>query len=206
MANVNAPFGLRPVRHRSGTHYNGAARAYYIPSTYATALYVGDPVIKTGTSNTAAVSMPGAGSFGIGTLPEINKASAGDTNKITGVIVGFAPVTASSTTYNPASTERIAYVCDDPGVLFEIQASSSANIAATDIGTNANLTFSTAGSTVTGLSGAQLDTSSMTTTATYQLNIVSVANRADVEVGSQAYTKLLVRINNHTETVGAAGI
>mgnify|MGYP006137790821 CR=1 FL=1 len=46
MANVDRPSGLKPVRHKSGAPYNGAANPYFIPSGYATALYVGDPVVK----------------------------------------------------------------------------------------------------------------------------------------------------------------
>ena len=77
MANVDARFGLSPIRHKSGAAYNGAVNPYYIPSSYGTALYIGDPVIKMATgSNTAAVTVPGAGSFAIGTCPEINKAVA----------------------------------------------------------------------------------------------------------------------------------
>jgi len=52
MANTDAPFGLRPIRHRNGAPYNGAFNHYYVASSYATALFVGDPVVKTGTSNT----------------------------------------------------------------------------------------------------------------------------------------------------------
>ena len=77
MANNDTPFGLRPLRHRNGAPYNGAANPYYIPSSYATALFIGDPVIITGTSNTSAVKVPGVGDFAPGTLPEINKAGAG---------------------------------------------------------------------------------------------------------------------------------
>jgi hypothetical protein len=203
MPNINAPFGLRPVRHVDGRPYNGAVNAYYIPASYATALFIGDPVIKTGTANTARVRMPGAGEFDIGTLPEINKAAAGTTNRITGVIVNFASVDQGSLSYNPASTERIAFVCDDPDTLFEIQASGA--LGAVDISTNSVLTYAVAGSTVTGWSGAQLDQSVLATTAAHQLNIVRLVNRVDNEPGSTA-VKALVRINNHTETPGVAGI
>ena len=89
MANVDTPFGLRPVRHKSGAPYNGAANPYYKPVGYATAMFIGDAVVTTGTSNTAAASAPGLGNFQIGTLPEVNRATVGDTNRITGVVVGF---------------------------------------------------------------------------------------------------------------------
>lgn len=201
MANSDTPFGLRPVRHRNGAAYNGAANAYYVPSTYATALFIGDPVVKTGTSNTAVVD-----GHGVGTLPEINKATAGDGNAVTGVIVGFAPDPDNLTRiYNPASTARVVYVCDDPDVIFEIQADGA--IAATQVGLNAVLIYTNTGDTNTGRSGAELDTTSdaPAADASNQLTIQRVVDRADNEAGS-AYTKVEVKINNHTEAHGAIGI
>ena len=77
MPNLNTPFGLKPIAHKSGAPYNGAATPYFVPASYATALFIGDPVVKTGTANTVAVERVGAGSWPIGSLPEINKATVG---------------------------------------------------------------------------------------------------------------------------------
>lgn len=206
MANTDAPFGLRPIRHRNGASYNGAFNPYYVPAGYGTALFIGDPVVKTGTANSTEVSAPGAGKFNVGTLPAINKATAGDGNAITGVIVGFGPDPDNlNRVYNPASTERVAYVCDDPDVVFEIQADGS--IAATQVGLNAVLIYTNTGNTNTGLSGAELDTTSdvPAADASNQLTIQRVVNREDNEAGS-AYTKVEVKINNHTEAHAALGI
>ncbi|MEY1555323.1 hypothetical protein AB3Y40_06775 [Yoonia sp. R2331] len=206
MANSDTPFGLKPIRHRNGAAYNGAVNPYYVPAGYGTALFVGDPVVKTGTSNSTIVTAPGAGEFNVGALPAVNKAAAGDTNAITGVIVGFAPdPNGLERTYNPASTERVALVCDDPDVVFEIQADGA--IAATQVGLNAVLIYTNSGDTGTGLSGAELDTTSdvPAATATNQLTIQRVVNREDNEAGS-AFTKVEVKINNHTEAHGAVGI
>lgn len=205
MANVDAPFGLRPIKHRNGAAYNGAFNAYYVPSSYATALFIGDPVVKTGTSNTAKFSTPG-GDFAIGTLPEVNKATAGDGNAITGVIVGFGPdPDGLGRIYNPASNERLVYVCDDPDVIFEIQADGA--IAAAQVGLNAVLIYTNSGSTVTGLSGAELDTTSdvPAADASNQLTIQRVVNRTD-NAAASANTVVEVKINNHTEAHGALGI
>jgi hypothetical protein len=202
MTNVNAPFGMRPVRQKNGQPYNGAFRAYFVPATDATALFVGDPVIKTGTANTANVSAPGAGSFQIGALPAITRATAGTANRITGVIVGFAG-DANAPLNRPASTERIVYVCDDPDMLFEIQ--SSGALAATDVGLNSVITFAVAGSAFTGKSGAQLDQAVLATTAAHQISIVELVNRED-NFPTLTASKVLVRINNHTEVNAAAGV
>jgi hypothetical protein len=202
MTNINAPFGMRPVRHKNGQPYNGAFRAYFVPASDATALFVGDPVIKTGTSNTANVSAPGAGSFQIGALPAITRATAGTTNRITGVIVGFAG-DANSPLNRPASTDRVVYVCDDPDMLFEIQ--SSGALAATDVGLNSVITFAVAGSAFTGKSGAQLDQSVLATTAAHQIAIVELVNRED-NFPTLTASKVLVRINNHSEVNASAGV
>jgi hypothetical protein len=211
MANVDRPFGLKPVRHKSGAPYTGAANPYYIPASYGTALYIGDPVVKTGTSNTARVTVPGGGTFAIGTMPEINKSGAGDVssdaNRITGVIVGFAALPNDLTKqYNPASTARVAYVCDDPDVVFEIQADGP--IPAASIGLNAVLIYTHSGSTVTGLSGAELDTTSdvPAADASNQLVILRAVNREDNDT-TLDHAKVEVMINTHTEahaTVTAA--
>jgi len=211
MANADTPFGLKPVRHKSGAPYNGAAKPYYIKGDYATALFVGDPVVKTGTANTAAVSVPGAGKFGIGTLPEINKTAVGDvdgdTKRITGVIVGFAALPGDlNKNYNPASTERVAFVADDPDLVFEIQADGA--VPAASIGLNAVLIATHSGSTVTGLSGIELDTTSDSPAAdaSNQLTIVGAVNREDNDT-TIPHAKVLVTINAHTEAPGytAAG-
>ncbi len=203
MANSNTPFGLKPVKDPSGClRFN----KYYVPATEAAALFVGDPVVKTGTSNDTT----NFGGFNIveaGTLPEVTKATAGDTNAITGVIVGFeinGDNLNRPANYNPALTEAIVIVADNPDQLFEIQDDASAVLDKDVIGLNANLVYTTAGSTFTGLSGANLDATTPAATATFQLKIKSLVARANNELGNNA--KYLVSINNHTEATGTAGI
>lgn len=205
MANADTPFGLRPVGHPSGLS-KARVTAYAVPASYGTALFPGDPVIKTSTANAAEVSAPGLGTFPIGTLPEVNKATAGDANAITGVIVGVAASPdALGRRYLPASTGGVVFVNDDPLTEFEIQADGT--IAATQVGLNAVLIYTNAGSTATGQSGAELDTTSdvPAADASNQLTILRVIPRVDNEAGSD-FTKVLVRINNHTEAHGAIGI
>jgi hypothetical protein len=201
MANIDSPFGLRPVRYLSGAPYNGAVNPYFIKSDYGTALYVGDPVTLTGTSNTAAVTVPGAGEFAIGTLNEINKLTLGDSNsnaeRCAGVIVGFASLPNDLTKqYNPASTERVAYVADDPTLIFEIQANGA--IPAASMGLNAIMIADHSGSTATGLSGIELDTTGTVPAAdaSYQLLIFRAVNRVDNDT-TLTHAKVLVMINIH---------
>lgn len=198
MPNTDTPFGLRPVQHRNGAPYTGAANHYYIPAAYGTALFVGDPVVRTGAVNTAKI-----GSYPVGALPVVAKATVGS-NPITGVIVGFVS-DADDPVYNPASTERIAIVCDDPEVLYEIQADGTLTPA--DVGLNGVLIYTHAGSTVTGRSGAELDTTSTVpaTTAAMQLKIVRFMNREDNDMAA-ANSKALVMINNNSGVAGVAGL
>jgi hypothetical protein len=206
MANVDRPFGLKPVRYRNGAPYSGAVTPCYIEAGYGTALYIGDPVIRVAAgSNTAEVNVPGAGKFGIGTLPSIEKATAGDGNRISGVIVGFAALpTDLNKNYNPASTARVAYVCMDPNVVFEIQADGA--IPAASVGLNAVLIYTHGGSTTTGLSGVELDTTSdvPAADASNQLLILSAVNREDNDT-TLTHAKVEVLINQHTESQGTVG-
>lgn len=208
MANQDAPFGLRPIRHRNGAPYNGAAQPYYVDSGYATALFIGDPVVRVaGGSNAAEVEGYASGVFPIGTLPSVEKASAGDGNAITGVIVGVdnGHDINSGGVYLPASTGGIVWVADDPDLVFEIQADGA--ISATQVGLNAVLIYTNSGDTNTGLSGAELDTTSdvPAADASNQLRICRVVNRTDNEAAS-ANTVVEVTINAHTEAHGALGI
>lgn len=208
MANNDAPTGLRPIRYASGAPYNGAARPYYVAGDYGTALYVGDPVVKTGTANTAEVKMPGAGVFDVGTLPTVAKTTAGDVNtdgeRVTGVIVGFAasPAAGLDKQYNPANTERIAYVADDPTLVFEAQSPDA--VPATTVGLNAILLYTHSGSTATGISGAEIDGGGGTSPAadaSYQVRILRLINRVDNEPNA-AFNKIEVMINTHSEAHG----
>lgn len=152
MANVNNPFGLRPVRYLNGAPWNGQAREYF--ATGATgAIYIGDPVMLAGSANTSEVQ-----GRAVGTLATVVPATAGDGNPILGVCVGVVPVDRSSTVYRATSTDRIILVVDDPNVVFQGQTDDAAtDWAATDVGSYANLLTGT-GSTVTGKSGFTLDT------------------------------------------------
>lgn len=202
MANPDTPKGLVPIRYRNGAPYNGAVNPYYLPSSYNTAVFIGDAVVKTGTSNTANVTVPGGGSFGIGTLPVVNRATVGDANAITGVVVGFSPDPSNlENKHNPASTERVVYVCDDPFTVFEIQADGA--IPAASVGLNAVLIDTHSGSTVTGLSGTELDTTSDAPAAdrSNQLLIYRAVNREDNDT-TLTHAKVEVLIAYHTEAPG----
>ncbi len=198
MANSDTPFGLRPVSDVSGRPWNGAVRAYSTASGDGTAIFIGDPVILSGTSQTINGRV----------FSDVDQAATG--NVIAGVVVGVDPVLGAgangrdSTIHRAASTVRILYVCDDPNALFEIQeVSGGTALAAADIGLNANFVVGT-GSATTGQSGVELNNSGEDTTNTLDLHIVGMVSREDNEIGE--HCKYLVRINRHQFANQVAGI
>lgn len=206
MANDDTRFGLRPVRHLSGSPYNGAAEPYIKLAGYATALFIGDPVIKVDTgSNTAEVQAVGVGTFPIGTLPTVNLAPVTDGTKITGVITGFgANPNDLEKVFSPASTEAVVWVCVDPATIYEIQADGI--VTTTMIGLNAQMIATHGGDTNTGLSGRELDISNDPPDAdpSNQLLLLRHVNRTDNDT-ELTHPKVEVMINQHTESVGVSG-
>lgn len=193
MANADSPFGLRPVRYLSGAPYNGAVNKYYVASGDSTAIYVGGLVKPAGSADANGV-MSVTGNVSTG-------------NPVMGVVVSVAPVTADSTIYRAASTERYVYVADDPNLLFEVQEDADAGaLAITAVGNTADLTGFTSGSTTTGLSAIEIDTSTATASGdgTQDVMIVGFSQRQDNEVGV-ANAKVLVRLNNHFAVDGVVG-
>lgn len=204
MANANTPFGLKPIGGNA-TVENGLLEHMYMPADYATDAYVGDPVIKVAAgANDVPVTVIGGGTFEVGTLREVNVATVGDTNEITGVIVGFLPTTRDSKTYGEASTVRVAIVNTDPYQDYLVQAAGA--IAPADIGLNGVLINVGGGSTTTGLSGMELNTTTdaPAADASNQLIIRKAYNAPDNETNA-AYNKVIVRINLSTEAATRSG-
>lgn len=189
MPNVNTPFGLRPVRHRSGAPYNGAATRYCVPASDSTALFLGDPVIIAG----------GADADGVAT---VTRATAAGGNYLLGAVVAVEPETRDSTTYRAASTLRYVYVADDPDLVFEMQEDAVGGaLAAADVGLNADLVAGN-GSTATGWSGFQIDTSTKATTNTLQLRILGFSQKVGNEIGANAKVEVMINLHQHRNLTG----
>jgi hypothetical protein len=187
MANANNPFGLKSVRDANSTVETGGLEMFYHPASDATALYIGDPVVKNGSADAAGIS---------------GAVRAATTGAITGVVEGFVPDGVVDVAgYGAASTAFYVLVNTDPTQLYMIQ--EATGMAAADVGLNANLA-SGSGSAYTKRSGFQLDTATKATTATLQLKIRGLVPVPNNDFG--AYNKLLVTINNHTEASASAGL
>lgn len=192
MANANLARGFMPAMHRNGAHWNGAYRVYYVPSTYNTALYIGDPVIIV-TASTETLGIPivgiataGGGAYAIGS--------------VVGVMTGgnpAVPVLQSSNVYHPASTAGYVAVADDPDLLFEAQEDGLGGAMGIGcVGRNVDMIAGT-GSTTSGYSGWMLDSSTLQTTATLQMRIVYPVIREDNDP-TLTLAKWLVSFNLHS--------
>lgn len=188
MANVDAPFGLRPVRQLNGSPLSGATERCFIPATDSTAMFVGDAVKMAGSADADGV-------------PTVNRAAAGDL--IAGVIVSFdADTDDLSLKHRVASTARYCNVVMAPDVIFEIKEDSAGGaLAATDVGLNADIIYTVAGSTTSGRSGMELD-SSDAETGTCQLRILRLASRPDNSIGDDAVWEVIVNEHEFKQTTG----
>lgn len=182
MANINAPRGLTPVRHLSGMSWNGATNDYPIASGYNVSLYIGDPV-KAVTGGTIERAEPGDVILGV---------FRGCSYSSTDINQGTHPFQKTYWKAGTQAADAMAVVVDDPGVIFEVQANGV--LAADGVFANADLAAG-AGSTLTGISGFQLDVATLAATAA-QLRILRLVPRPDNAFGANA--KVEVLINEHT--------
>lgn len=191
MANADSIFGAKLSGVQLSSTFTGRLKSYTIASTYATALFIGDFVKLAGT---AVVNEDGV------SLSSIEQAAA--TEVCCGFIVGFkVNMDNLNRVYHPASTLQTAYVCDDPYAAFEIQTASGTDLTAAMIGNNADITVGS-GNTYTGLSGMELDLTTVAT-ANGQIRILQLVPREDNVYGE--HSKVLCMINEHRfkGTVGA---
>jgi hypothetical protein len=189
MANKDAAFGLKPVRHLGGVA-NFTTNEYVIASGATGPIYQGTPVI-----------MDAAGGGDI--LP----AATGATD-IVGVFAGCSytdPSTGKPTwsNYYPgsvAASDIVAQVYDDPRVVFEIQCDGT--IAQASVGANADLTSIDSGSSTTGRSIAEI--SATTASGAAQLRVIGISKDPDNSDQTAANANVYVLINEHayTQTVG----
>ncbi len=194
MANANVPRGLIPYRRTTGEPYNGAANIYYVPSSVASNIFIGDPL----TYLTSAADANG--------IPSVTLATAGSSNNILGACVGIVsggdpviPITRDLPIYHPASTAGYILVADDFDLLYEVQ--ENGNMGAQAPNRNVNLVSGT-GSTVTGYSGWQLNSSTLATTNTLQMRVIRMLQQADNVAGTNAKWLCRINLNALTSTTG----
>lgn len=194
MANVSRIYGFRPVKYLNGAPYTGATTKYFVTAADATAIGVGDLVVLDGGSDGSGVrSVTRAAANGVCVGPVVS--------------VVVSPTSLDAPQYRAASTARYVHVADDPNILMECQEDAVGGaLASNSVGLNANFIVAAA-STVTGLSGMQLDTNTADTTNTLPLRIVEFSSQVDNEV-AVANAKVIVGFNTHQykSNTGSTGV
>ena len=193
MANKDAAFGMRPVGRIGGTPYTGGTSRNRIAANYGTSIFQGDMVMQ----------VTGGG---------IEVHADGGTVPIVGVFNGCQytdPTTKEQvySNYYPASTNAsdiIAFIIDDPMVIFEIQANAAMPVA--DLLGNFDIVYTSSGSTVTGISGAELNVSDGATGTTLSLKAIDISEDPENSDVASANTNVRVVIQNHIFGVKGAGL
>jgi hypothetical protein len=89
-------------------------------------------------------------------------------------------------------------------VVFEVQANAAFPIA--DLFGNFDIVYTTAGSTVTGISGAELNVGDGGTGTTLSVKAIDISEDPENSDVSSANTNVLVTIQNHIFGVKGAGL
>ena len=190
MANIDKAFGLRPIGNLSAT---GAQKqyGYQIADNQAGTIFQGDLVVLTGgfisrflpASHTAAVGV-------------FNGCNYNDPTTGKPTFSNFYPGSVNIT-----SGQISADVLDDPNQLFLVQC--DAGFVAADVGKNADV-IGTGGSTTSGISTMELNSSTLAVTAALNLKVVGLYNDVNNEFGTNAV--VVVKINEHVYgSTGVAG-
>jgi hypothetical protein len=191
MANIDAPFGFVPVRMQGGAPFSGGQSEYTISSTYGTNIFTGDLAIQAADGDIEVSAATSTNNIGV-----FNGCFYTDSNGKP----QYAKYWPASTT----STDAVAFIIDDPNVIFEAQEDGSA-LALADRGTNTDL-VATAGSTTTGRSGHEIDSDETGSAATAQFRVVAVSkdpsNNTVASANCNWYVKILEHLNGPQSTAG----
>jgi len=183
MANKDAAFGLRPVGKVGQNADNQGMSQYEIADNSSTSIFQGDLVKMV-------------------TTGFVDKADAGDTalGVFWGTFISKDPSTGKPkfsnyyTQTDVGTGETIdAFVYDDPYARFEIQ--SSADTERSDVGMNGDIVYAT-GSTINGVSKAELDDTSFVTT-TAQLRLIGFSKDIENDEAGVDNVNCIVTINEH---------
>lgn len=184
MSSTSQPFGLRPAYSPSGVI---RPTAYTIASAYGSNILQNQPV-KIGTDGTLQAAA--IGDRFIGSFQGVEFTDTDGRRRV-----------SNKWTASTSATEIVAYATLDPSIVFEIQANGS--IAVSDIGSQADYTTITAGSTTTGLSAVMLDTATLTNSGNASLRIIGIAPGPDNAAGD-SFTVVQVQVSEHQNVADRA--
>ena len=190
MANIDKAFGLRPIGNLSAT---GAQKqyGYEIADNQAGTIFQGDLVVLT--AGFISRFLPATHTAAVGVFNGCNYIDP-TTGKPT--FKNFYPGSVNIT-----SGKIVADVVDDPNQLFLVQC--DAGFVAANVGNNADV-VGTGGSTTSGISTMELNSSTLATTAALNLKVVGLYNDVNNDFGTNAV--VVVKINEHVYgSTGVAG-
>lgn len=203
MSQTSRLSGFRPTKTLTAS-WNGQSNTYFVPTTDASVIMVGD-----------LVKLAGDGRSPTG-VPTVTRAVAGDA--IVGVVVGVplsgqgdvngVPDVSNLNVFNYRRANVASYlmVVDDPQVQLVAQLSTVAGFSTADFGLNVNFR-ATAGNTATGTSGMDVDIATKAAGATLPLKIVGMQYKLDNAI-TDPFIEVLLKINNHQYLggTGTAGV
>jgi hypothetical protein len=199
---VSAPYGLVPVNRIDFMPYAGATRLLPIASTYNTAIFNGDIVMLKG------------GNI-IKSTVTIDSTADNTANLTYGVFMGVQYVNGQSQLIqsqyypgNAAATNAVAYVVDDASAAFKVAITYSGNATITTanssiVGTNQTIRQGT-GSTTTGDSAVSLIAPVVGSGNAAAAPVRVVAVVPETATGANAYTEVIVKLNNPQILLAAA--
>lgn len=196
MATTAAPYGLKAVNLVGGQPYAGSTRQLKIASGYAANIYNGSVVSVVAAGTVEIVSEVGSAAdvFPAGTVGVFVGCSYTDPNTKQKLFSQYWPT-------GTVASDAVAYVIDDPDVVFQIQADDT--LAQSALGINIPVVNPTAGSTTTGNSTMAADASAIAVGATLAFKIIDFVDSTTSSVGD-TYTDILVKFNptSHAYTAG----
>ena len=189
MATTATPYGLKAVNHIGGTPYAGSTRLLPIASGYGTNIYNGSVVaiVAAGTVEIVTDLGNNADAFPAGVIGVFVGCTYTDPNLGTVVFRQNWPT-------GTVAADALAYIVDDPDVIFQAQADGAVTQA--DLGQNTNFAAvqsTTTGDTTNGNSNTAVS-STTATTATIAFRIVDFVDSPTSTVGD-AFTDLLIKFN-----------
>lgn len=197
MPNTQAQFGFQQFGYMPGGAPDYQLSKYAIQSTYATAIFFGDPVIK-------------SAALGQYIKPMTNQT----VTALIGIFQGcqYTPTGGAPTWYPwypaaAAGADSVAYVIEAPNALFRVAALLTA-VPATAVGNNIGFSTGAGGTTVgAGFSTYTVDQSTLATTNVLPFQVYSmfpgIGNGTD---NASNFNWVIVKFNNTLRQAGATGV
>jgi hypothetical protein len=189
--NNNILNGFKAVGGLNGAELNFQQAKFATAAGDGVAIYPGDAIKLTGATDAAGFLI-------------VARAAAGDV-PLVGIMSGVVPDGTDLTAmHRKASVATYIYAITDPNTIYEVQANAA--VALADAGKTCSLVSTNGGTAALGLSGMQIDQSTLATnTATFAFKALGFSQVVS-NIPNATYNRLLVKINNHAYANAVAGV